>query len=64
MVNDVSRSVPRIYTTIENRKAVHQASVVELEFIISNQSIYIWIDPGSNISYVSPQIVEACVILL
>jgi hypothetical protein len=60
MVNDVARSVPRIYAVVENQQADHQASVVELEGIISKQPISILIDPGSNLSYVSPQVVEAC----
>jgi hypothetical protein len=33
---------------------------VEMEGIISKQPISILIDPGSNLSYVSPQVVEAC----
>jgi hypothetical protein len=56
----VAKSVPRIYAVVENRQADHQASVVELEGIISKQPISILIDPGSNLSYVSPQVVEAC----
>jgi hypothetical protein len=60
MVNDVARSVPRIYAVVENRQADHQDFVVELEGIISKQPISILIDPGSNLSYVSPQVVEAC----
>jgi hypothetical protein len=59
-VNDVSRSVPTIYATMENRKENHQASVVELEGIIYKQPISILIDLGSNLSYISPQFVEAC----
>jgi hypothetical protein len=60
MINDVSRSVPKIYAVVENRQEDHQASIVELEGIISKQPISILIDPGSNLSYVSPQVVEAC----
>jgi len=52
--------VPRIYVAMENQKVDHQAIVVEPEGIISKQPISILIDPGSNLSYVSPQIVEAC----
>jgi hypothetical protein len=52
--------VPRIYAVVENRQEDHQAFVVELEGIISKQPISILIDPGSNLSYVSPQVVEAC----
>jgi hypothetical protein len=49
-----------IYAVVENRWEDHQASVVELEGIISNQHIYILIVPSSNINYISPQVVEAC----
>jgi uncharacterized protein affecting Mg2+/Co2+ transport len=59
-VNDVARSVSRIYAVVENRQEDHQASVVELEGIISNQPVSILIDPGSNLSYISPWVVEAC----
>jgi hypothetical protein len=53
MVDDVARSVPRIYAVVENWKADHQAG------IISKQPISILIDPGSNLSYVSPQFFES-----
>jgi hypothetical protein len=49
-VNDVARSIPRIYTTMENRQEDHQDSVEELEGILTGQKISILIDPGSNIS--------------
>jgi len=59
-VNDVARSVPRIYTTVENWKEDHQASVVECEGIITKQPISILIDPESNLSYISHRVAEAC----
>jgi hypothetical protein len=34
-INDAAKSVLRIYATIENCQADHQASVVELEGIIT-----------------------------
>jgi hypothetical protein len=34
--------------------------VVELEGIINKKPVSILIDPGSNLSYVSPEVVEAC----
>jgi hypothetical protein len=43
-----------------NRKVDHQSSVVEMEGMISNHSISILIDHGSNLSYVSPQTIEKC----
>jgi hypothetical protein len=35
-VNDVARSMPQIYAALDNRQADHQASVVEMEGMISN----------------------------
>jgi hypothetical protein len=52
-VNNVPRSIPRIYVAVENRQADHQDSMVELEGIITKQPISILIEPISNISYVS-----------
>jgi hypothetical protein len=59
-VNDVVRSMPHIYAVLDNIQADHQASVVEMEGMIANHLIFILIDPSSNLSYVSPQIVEKC----
>jgi hypothetical protein len=59
-VNDVARSMPQIYAALDNRQVDHQASVVEMEGMISNHLVSILIDPGSNLSYVSPQTVEKC----
>jgi hypothetical protein len=52
--------VLRIYATVENQPTYHQASVVELEGIITKQPIFVLIGPGSNISYISHRLVEAC----
>jgi hypothetical protein len=59
-VNDVARSMPRIYADVENQQADHQASMVELEGIVSKKPVSILIDSGSNLSYISPRVVEAC----
>jgi hypothetical protein len=59
-VNDVARSMPRIYAALDNNQADHQASVVELEGMIANHLVSILIDPGSNLSYVAPQTVDKC----
>jgi len=47
---------------MEHQLAGKQDFVVELEGIISKQPISILIDTGSNLSYVSPQVIEACVL--
>jgi hypothetical protein len=60
IVNDVAISVPRLYAIVENQQENHQASVVELEGIISRKTISSLIDLGSNVSYISPQVFQAC----
>jgi hypothetical protein len=59
-INDVARSMPHIYAAMDNKQADHQASVVEMEGMISNHLVSILIDPGSNLSYVAPQTVDKC----
>jgi hypothetical protein len=58
IVNDVARSMPQIYTALDNRQANHQALVVDMKGMIYNHLVSILIDPGSNFSYVSPQTVQ------
>jgi hypothetical protein len=59
-VNDVARSMPQIYASLDNRQDDHQDKVVEMEGMISNHIFSILIDPSSNLSYVSPQTVQKC----
>ena len=42
----------------------HQNSMVEMQGMIQNQSVSILIDPGASLSYVSPSIVEKCILYL
>ena len=59
-VNDVARSMPQIYAALDNKQANHQASVVEMEGMITNHLVSILIDPGSNLSYIAPKAVDKC----
>jgi hypothetical protein len=43
---------------LDNRQDDHQASMVEMEGMIANHLVSILIDPGSNLSYSSPQTVH------
>jgi hypothetical protein len=52
--------MPQIYLSLDNRKSNHQDSVVEMEGLIVNHLISILIGPVSNLSYISPQIIEKC----
>jgi hypothetical protein len=52
--------MPQIYAALDNRQDDHQSLVVDMEGMIANHLVSILIDPGSNFSYVSPQIFEKC----
>jgi hypothetical protein len=56
----VTRSVPQIYAALDNSQDDHQASVVEIKGMITNYLVSILIDPGSNLSYISPKAVDKC----
>jgi hypothetical protein len=59
-VDDVAKSIPKIHATLDNKHANHQDSVVEMEGMVTKHIIYVLIDPGSNLSYISPQTIEKC----
>jgi hypothetical protein len=59
-VNDVARSVPQIYAALDNNQVDHQASMVEIEGMIFNHLVSVLIDPGSNLSYIAPRVVDKC----
>jgi hypothetical protein len=59
-VNDVARIMPWIYVAMDNNQADNQASMVEMEGMITNHLVSILIDPGSNLSYVAPQTIDKC----
>jgi hypothetical protein len=52
--------VLQIYAALDNKQADHQASVVEMEGMITNHLVSILIDPGSNLSYIAPKAVDKC----
>jgi hypothetical protein len=59
-VNNEARSVPQIYAALDNNQADHQASMVEIECMITNHLVSILIDPSSNLSYIAPKDVDKC----
>ena len=59
-IGELSRTMPRINATLENRQADYQTSMVEVEGIINQTPVTILIDPGASLSYIAPQIVEKC----
>jgi hypothetical protein len=52
--------MPQIYAVVDNKQADHQASVVEMEGMITNHLVSILINPGSNLSYIAPKAVDKC----
>jgi hypothetical protein len=56
----VAKSVSQIYATLDNNQDDHQASVVEIEGMITNHLVSILIDPGSNLSNIAPKAVDKC----
>jgi hypothetical protein len=54
----MARIMPRIYASLDNNQANHQASVVDMEGMITKHLVSILIDTGSNLSYVAPQTVN------
>jgi hypothetical protein len=50
--------VPQIYAALDNKQADHQASVVEMEDMITNHLVSILIDLGSNLSYIAHKAVD------
>jgi ribosomal protein L37E len=58
VVEDVGRSMSRIYAALDNRQANYQSHMIEVEGKIDNQHITILIDSGDSHSYIDPNIVE------
>ena len=57
---DVGHIIPRIYEALDNMHTNHQATIIEMEGKICDQYICILIEPRSNYSYVSPELVDKC----
>jgi hypothetical protein len=58
-MEDMGKSVPRIYATPDNKKAEYQSHRIEVEGMINNQIIGILIDSGASYSYKDPKVVES-----
>jgi hypothetical protein len=59
-VNDITRTIPRIYATLEYFQVHHQSIVVEVGGKIARQSLSILIGPRSSHNYIAPKFVEKC----
>ena len=58
MVGDVGQGIPRIYASLDNKQVDQHAYIIEMEGKICDQVVSILIDPGSNYSYISPDLVD------
>jgi hypothetical protein len=57
-IEDVGKSMPRIYAALDNRQADYQSHMIEVEGKIDNHPIAILIDSGASHSYIDPNLVE------
>jgi hypothetical protein len=58
-VGDVGRSLHQINVAIDGRQADHPYLVVEIEGKINDTQIYVLIDPGATLSYITLDVVES-----
>jgi hypothetical protein len=56
----MAMSVPQIYVALDNNQDDHQASVVEIEGMISNHLVFVLINPSSNLIYIAPKSIDKC----
>jgi len=59
-INDVACNIPKIIATLDGRQADHQSTMVEVQGKISEKNVYVFINIGSTLSYVSPTVFEKC----
>ena len=57
-VEDIGRSVPRIYADLDNKQAKFQSHIIEVEGMINNHAFTILIDSGASHSYIDPRVVK------
>jgi hypothetical protein len=58
-VGDMDRSLHRINAAIDGRQDDHHSSVVEVKCKIHDTRIYVLIDPGAILSYITRKVVES-----
>jgi hypothetical protein len=59
IVEDMERSVPRIYAALDNKKEEYQSHMIEVEGMINKKTITILIDSRASHSYIDPRMVES-----
>ena len=59
-INDITKNLPIINATLEDRESGHQFTMLEVEGKISNTFISILIDLGASLIYIAPRVLEKC----
>lgn len=55
-VSDVSINIFRISTTLEDREVELQSTMMEIQGTIQNHLVFVLMDLGANLNYISPHI--------
>lgn len=60
IVGDIARSMPKISTTLDDHQEEYQPTMNKCEGVFDDKPVYIFLDLGASLSYVSPKVVEKC----
>ena len=55
-ISEVARNIPGINVVLDDHQADYQPLMVECEGKISNQNVFVLLDHGASLSYISPKI--------
>jgi hypothetical protein len=58
-VEDMGKSVPRIYASLDNKQAEFQSHMIEVEGMINHHAFTILINSGASHSYIDTRVVES-----
>jgi hypothetical protein len=58
-MEDMGKTMPRIYAALDNKQAKFQSHMIEVEGMINNRPFSILIDSGASHSYIDPRVVES-----
>ena len=60
IVGQEAGTIPKIFTVLEDHQEGRKSTVMEVEGKIVEQTVSIFIDPGSTHSYITPRLVDMC----
>jgi hypothetical protein len=64
IVEDMERSVPRIYAALNNKQTKFQSHMIEVEGMVNNHAFTILIASGYSNSYIDSKVVERFILLI